>query len=126
MESLRSRLLLGAVLWTIGLFIVTLVVVTAYMLHHPGAPVKFHRLFTHPLPLTIAALVCLALGVLQVRRGVMPINQMRTRLGAVHQGHDGRVEGTYPSEIQPLVDDLNARWRRRETSHMDSRRRSPC
>jgi signal transduction histidine kinase len=114
MVSLRSRLLLGAVLWMIGLFIVTLVVITAYMLHHPGAPQKFHGLFTRPLPLTVAALVCLAVGAAQVRRGLTPINQLRARLGAVHQGHDARVEGIYPSEIQPLVDDLNALLAHRE------------
>jgi signal transduction histidine kinase len=114
MASLRSRLLFGAVLWTIGLFIVTLVVITAYMMGHPGAPAKFHGFFTHPVPLTIVALVCLAIGVAQVRRGVTPINQLRARLGAVHQGHDGRVGGTYPSEIQPLVDDLNALLAHRE------------
>ncbi len=114
MPSLRSRLLLGAVLWTIGLFIITLVVITAYMTHHPGAPAKLHGFFTHPIPLTIVALVCLAIGVAQVRRGVSPINQLRARLGAVHRGHDGRVEGTYPSEIQPLVDDLNALLAHRE------------
>jgi signal transduction histidine kinase len=114
MASLRSRLALGAVLWTIGLFIVTLVVVTAYMMGHPGAPARVHGFFTHPVPLTIVALVCLAIGVAQVRRGVTPINQLRARLGAVHAGHDGRVGGTYPSEIQPLVDDLNALLAHRE------------
>jgi signal transduction histidine kinase len=114
MPSLRSRLLLGAVLWTIGLFIITLVVITAYMLRHPGAPQKFHGLFTHPVPLTAVALVCLAIGVAQVRRGLTPINQLRARLGAVHQGHEGRVEGRYPSEVQPLVDDLNALLAQRE------------
>jgi signal transduction histidine kinase len=114
MVSLRSRLLLGAVLWTIGLFIITLVVITAYMMHHPGAPAKFHGFFTRPVPLTIVALVCLAIGLAQVRRGMSPINQLRARLGAVHRGHDVRVEGTYPSEIQPLVDDLNALLAHRE------------
>jgi signal transduction histidine kinase len=114
MASLRSRLLLGAVLWTIGLFIITLVVITAYMMHHPGAPAKFHGFFTHPVPLTSVALMCLAIGFAQVRRGMSPINQLRARLSAVHRGHDRRVEGTYPSEIQPLVDDLNALLAHRE------------
>jgi signal transduction histidine kinase len=112
--SLRWRLLLGAMLWTIGLFIVTLVAITAYMMRHPGAPQKFHGFFTHPVPLTIVALVCLALGIAQVRRGITPINRLRARLGAVHQGNGARVEGTYPSEIQPLVDDLNALLAHRE------------
>jgi len=112
--SLRSRLLLGAVLWAIGLFILTLVVITAYMMHHPGAPKKFHGFFTHSLPLTSVGLVCLAIGVSQVRRGLTLIKQLRSRLGAVHQGHDSRVEGQYPTEIQPLVDDLNALLAHRE------------
>jgi hypothetical protein len=82
MASLRSRLLLGAALWTIGLFIVTIVSVTAYMMHHPGSPPKFHGFFSHMVPLTIVALVCLAIGVAQIRRGMAPINQLRARLGA--------------------------------------------
>jgi signal transduction histidine kinase len=36
------------------------------------------------------------------------VTQLRTRLAAVHKGDDRRVGGTYPSEVQPLVDDLNA------------------
>src|SRR6185436_13636677 len=41
--SLRSRLLLGAVLWTIGLFTVTGIALTQVMLHHPTAPRAVHR-----------------------------------------------------------------------------------
>ena len=43
-----------------------------------------------------------------VRRGLSPFSELRERLAAVHQGLDRRVEGRYPSEVQPLVDDLNA------------------
>jgi signal transduction histidine kinase len=47
-------------------------------------------------------------GLVQVRRGLAAVNQLRARLSAVHEGRDRKVEGTYPSEVQPLVDDLNA------------------
>lgn len=114
MASLRRRLLLGAVLWTSGLFMLAGVLVTAMMLHHYRAPALVHGFFAHYLPVTILGLLCLAIGVMAVRRGVAPINQLRTRLGAVHDGHEARVSGAYPTEIQPLVDDLNALLEHRE------------
>ena len=49
-----------------------------------------------------------------VRRGISPVNQLRTRLGAVRDGRARRLEGSYPSEVQPLVDDLNALLDHRE------------
>ena len=54
------------------------------------------------------------LGFLQVRRGVSPINQLRNRLTAVHKGIDPRVGGSYPAEVQPLVDQFNALLDERE------------
>jgi signal transduction histidine kinase len=54
------------------------------------------------------AVVCLAAGLWQVRRGLTPVNQLRTKLAEVHAGRTRRVDGAYPAEIQPLVDDLNA------------------
>jgi signal transduction histidine kinase len=56
----------------------------------------------------------MVLGFLQVRRGMSPINQLRHRLRAVHTGVDPRVGGTYPAEVQPLVDDLNEMLDERE------------
>ena len=53
-------------------------------------------------------------GALQVRSGLSGIAQLRTRLGAVHDGRDTRVEGRYVAEVQPLVDDLNALLDQRE------------
>ncbi len=43
-----------------------------------------------------------------MRRGLSPVAQLRTRLAAVHSGAERRVDGAYPAEVQPLVDDLNA------------------
>jgi signal transduction histidine kinase len=109
MGSLRSQLLVGAVLWTIGLFIVAFVIVTMIMLEYPSSPRIVHgAAHTYAVVLLLLAAACMAAGFSQVRRGISPVNQLRERLAAVHQGRLSRVEGTYPSEVQPLVDDLNA------------------
>jgi signal transduction histidine kinase len=117
--SLRGRLLLGAVLWTAGLFVVTGVVLTQIMFRHPHAPRVLHEAFSHAAALTVLAIVCMGVGLMQVRRGMSPMNRLRERLSAVHAGRERRVEGTYPAEVQPLVDDLNALLEHRE--HMVSR-----
>ncbi len=43
--SLRARILLGAVLWTTGLFAVLGVIMTQIMFRHPSAPRVFHSFF---------------------------------------------------------------------------------
>ncbi len=72
-----------------------------------------HDIFTRPLVILFAVLA-MAAGFLQVRRGVSPINNLRSRLAGLHEGRDRRVVGTYPSEVQPLVNDLNALLENRE------------
>ncbi len=112
--SLRARVLLGAVLWTTGLFAVSGAIMTQIMFHHPGAPRFFHGVFAHVTAVSILALLCMLAGFSQVRRGLSPVNRLRERLAAVHQGRDRRVDGTYPAEVQPLVNDLNALLDHRE------------
>jgi signal transduction histidine kinase len=60
------------------------------------------------------ALVFMLGGLSQVRRGLSPVNQLRGRLNAVRNGKAARVDGDYPAEVQPLVDDLNALIEHRE------------
>lgn len=108
MLSLRARVLFGAVLWTIGGFAIVSLLVTQLMFHHPAAPGFFHRLFSHVTAVSIVSVICLIAGLSQVRRGLAALTQLRARLSAVHDGRDRRVEGAYPAEVQPLVDDLNA------------------
>src|SRR5262249_27300491 len=55
----------------------------------------------------VGAFILMTAGVLLFRSGVAPVHQLRMRLAGVHQGRDRRVEGRYPTEVQPLVDDLN-------------------
>ena len=113
--SLRSRLLFGAVLWTIGLVIMASALLVTVIESHPAVPIHIavHDVFRRPLVLMFGVF-CMAAGLLQVRRGVSPINNLRTRLSELHKGRDRRVEGTYPTEVQPLVNDLNALLDQRE------------
>jgi signal transduction histidine kinase len=113
--SLRARLLLGAILWTAGLFAAALMVSTAILLRHPAYPRIMHGTAQfHGTELTVAAILLMVVGLIQVRSGLSPFNLLRGRLGAVRAGRNRRLEGAYPSEVQPLVDDLNALLEHRE------------
>jgi signal transduction histidine kinase len=125
LASLKTRILLGAILWTIGLFTIAFIFLSLWhersqeMLHHrTEPPVGFIRVLRwssgHSAATAIVAGLCMYLGFLQVRRGVSPINQLRNRLAAVHKGVDARVGGAYPAEVQPLVNELNALLEDRE------------
>src|SRR5262245_8035135 len=114
--SLKTRILLGAVLWTIGLFAIADLVLHSVVFDHTSAHVGSHGASLRHSPTTTALVggLCMFLGFLQVRRGVSSINHLRNRLTAVHTGVDVRVGGRYPAEVQPLVDDFNALLDERE------------
>ncbi len=111
--SLKTRILVGAIFWTIGLFTIAVV-----SLHFVFSPRSAHSVFIWVLrywpELAVAAILCLLFGFLHVRHGISPINQLHNRLTAVHKGSATRVGGSYPAEVQPLVDDLNALLEERE------------
>ena len=50
----------------------------------------------------------------------------RRASAAVHDGRERRVDGDYPSEVQPLVDDLNALLEHREQTVSRARSRRPA
>jgi signal transduction histidine kinase len=56
----------------------------------------------------LAGLGLMAAGLFGLRQGLTPFRRLRERLTAVRMGDDRRVEGVYPSEVQPLIDELNA------------------
>jgi signal transduction histidine kinase len=62
----------------------------------------------------VISLVFMAVGLLQLRAGLSPFNELRARLSAMRDGRDRRLEGVYPDEVQPLVNDLNALLDQRE------------
>ena len=101
-RSLRSRVLIGAILWAIGLMAFTHISVFL-MLHHAHNPGVAHW-----SALTLGGVGFIVLGLIQLRRSMSPIGQLRERLAAVRSGQTGRLGGDYPSEVEPLVADLNA------------------
>lgn len=106
--SLRARVFLGALLWSAGLFLGSGLFLTHYMLFVPEAPGIFHGFFyRHMVLVALATLLCLFVGLAQVRRGLASFAELRSRLVGVREGRDRRLEGAYPTEVQPLVSDLN-------------------
>jgi signal transduction histidine kinase len=101
--SFRRRLILGSLLWIAGLLAITTVVGMALIHRYPNLVG-----FVHHSALIVFATVCLLGGLSMVRHGLSPFTELRERLAAVRDGRAPRVEGRYPTEVQPLVDDLNA------------------
>ncbi|HEX8031198.1 MAG TPA: ATP-binding protein [Vicinamibacterales bacterium] len=113
--SLRARVLLGAVLWTVGLFLGSGLILTHYMLYVPEAPGIFHGFFFHYMTaIAITTIASLVIGLAQVRRGLASFAELRGRLSGVRDGRDSRLVGEYPAEVEPLVNDLNALLSERE------------
>ncbi len=69
---------------------------------------------THLTGPVLAGLVLMAAGVFGLRRGLSPFRRLREKLTAIRTGEDRRIEGVYPTEVQPLIDDLNALLEDRE------------
>ena len=104
MRSLRSYVFLGAILWTAGL----MGLLTTAITFHPR---QFHFLIvahSHPNALMVGAVVCMAVGLVVVRTGFSPFIEMRRRLADVQRGLARQLSGSYPPEVGPLVQDLNA------------------
>jgi signal transduction histidine kinase len=60
----------------------------------------------------ISALGILSLGlmtaaIVQVVITMKPLSRLREQLGALREGKASRIEGRFPAEVQPLVDDFN-------------------
>jgi signal transduction histidine kinase len=53
-------------------------------------------------------------GLFLVRKAVAPFWRLRAGLSLVREGRSQTIEGDYPSEVQPLVNDLNALLQDRE------------
>jgi signal transduction histidine kinase len=105
--SLRSRVAVGAILWTLGLFTLTSLLVMFLLTRHPHSVVVIHRTLGHIGILGVLAIALLLMGLSQISKGLSPLARLRQRLAAIHRGEHARITGAYPSEVQPLVEDLN-------------------
>jgi signal transduction histidine kinase len=109
LRSFRARMIAGSLIWTFGLLAVTLIIGALLVQRYPRMV-----WFVHNSALVVFATVLLVGGLSMLRRGLSPFNELRDRLAAVRDGRRRRVDGTYPTEVQPLVDDLNALLEHRE------------
>jgi signal transduction histidine kinase len=65
----------------------------------------FHRALS--IVLSLLGLGLLAAVFFQVRFGLKPLQRMETDLAAIRSGSADSLHGDYPSEIQPVADELN-------------------
>jgi len=107
-RSLRGRVIVGVALWTLGLISVVGLLITYQLAIRPAHLVVLHWQKAHFASATLFSLVLLIAGVMYVRRGVSPITQLRNKLATIHTGQSRRVEGEFPTEVEPLIADLNA------------------
>jgi len=114
--SLRFRLAVGAALWSIGIFAASGAVMMHLIGTHPEVPKTIHGIFAQTLQMIAVATIGLTVGYVQMRRGFSPVAQLRARLADVQQGRERQLRGDYPTEIQPLVTDLNALLAARDAS----------
>lgn len=79
--------------------------------------------FDRVLALSLAGLTLLlvAAALAQVAIGLAPLRGLRASLQGLHAGRSARLEGRFPAEVQPLVDDFNAVLQRRAESVERSR-----
>lgn len=70
------------------------------------AVVRFNGVLVASLA-TLFLLLCAA-ALAQVAIGLAPLRALQRTLAGVHAGTAQRLDGSFPSEVQPLVDDFNA------------------
>lgn len=80
--------------------------------------VVHHQLWTIPewgikVFFVFSAVFILA-GIWQFRAALRPFGHLRSQLAGLREGSLNRIEGNYPSEVQPLVNDLNSLLEHRE------------
>jgi signal transduction histidine kinase len=72
----------------------------------------------------LLAVVIVGAAWAQLQLALMPLSRLRSAVDAVRSGELGRLEGRYPSEIEPLVDEVNALLSEREALAQRGRRRA--
>ncbi len=105
MRSLRTSVVLGALLWTLGLLAAWALFLTLYAksLSHT----QLIRIHSYPHALLATSLATMAAGFWIVRTSLAPLRELRRRLADIERGTHDRVGGDYPREVQDVVNDLN-------------------
>jgi signal transduction histidine kinase len=108
--SLRTRLVVGALVWMTAVLVAVIAGVVKLTRNHPEIAMRHG---TH-IAMGLLAAAFIAGGLFLVRKALAPFGSLRTGLSSVRQGRSQRIEGDYPTEVQPLVNDLNALLEDRE------------
>jgi signal transduction histidine kinase len=107
--------LLSSILWTIGLvFLVSMAFSHVFEVYPRARLISYVHGFLQAPLVMLTATLCLVGALLHARRSLSSVDNLHTRLTGVRAGRARRMEGEYPSEVQPLVDDLNALLDHRE------------
>jgi signal transduction histidine kinase len=109
LRSFRSRLLLGSLFWTAGLLAVAhmIFVLIARYFHILAVKLYLHGLIA-------VSLMFMGIGIVVLGSGLSPFTRLRERMKALREGRERRIDGEYPTEVQPLIDDLNELLAHRE------------
>jgi signal transduction histidine kinase len=109
--SLRARLFVGALVWMTAVFVVVTALLTKISRNHPEFEMRGPVYHT---AMSIFAGAFVVGGLFLVRQAVAPLWSLRASLSSLREGRSQRVEGDFPTEVQPLVNDLNALLEERE------------
>jgi signal transduction histidine kinase len=104
-KSFRLRLLFGSLLWTLALLAVA---------HMMFLLVVFHRFPVRNRISAVCAVAVMFAGAMIVSSALAPFRRLRARLVELRDGRTQTITGSYPSEVQPLIDDLNTLLEQRE------------
>lgn len=107
--SFRARILLGTALWSLGLtpILHILFLIVHHQLHRELSPMNVKTLLGFGVAFILA-------GIWQFRVALVPFGRLRAQLARLQDGSIERIEGKYPTEVQPLVNDLNSLLEHRE------------
>jgi signal transduction histidine kinase len=109
--SLRTRLFVGALVWMTAVFVTVTALLLKLARNHPE--LEIHAA-TYHLAMGIFAGAFAVGGLFLVQRALAPFTALRASLSSVRQGRSEKIEGRYPTEVQPLVNDLNGLLEDRE------------
>jgi signal transduction histidine kinase len=109
LRSLRGRIVVGALLWSIGVFVLLNHVVSrAVAVLFPSVGPTQSVLF-----ILTGSLFALA-GLLLVGSALRRVDSVRRGVASLHSGEGKRLEGGGLAELEPLVNDMNALLDHRE------------
>jgi len=108
-RSLRSRLLTGSLLWTVGVMLCVSVLLITFLATHPRPhAIILNWMLRVPMALLVlVAGACMAAGAARIRAGLSAMERLGDALASIQRGKRTQIDAVLPGEVQPLVDTLN-------------------